>query len=217
MAVILSKRMAPTVMYVRSSRSASWFFWCMVWPSFFMFLIYRTANIHEYPKWVIGLDDRNVWCCGREQIFHSRPRDCGWCIQESLSTFQLPCSTKRTKCTKYSLTMKWKAVTLFFLIYSEGRYPWNPWWHFFHTRPLGVWINKKRSLFITICFKNDQSAARVHSLFRLPRSLELQSVPLYSTLARSQSHVDGFFVFVELIHFIERLALFRVTVCNFPV
>jgi hypothetical protein len=77
------------------------------------------------------------------------------------------------------------------------------------------WINKKRSLFITICFRNDQSAARVHSLFRLPRSLELQSVPLYSILARSQSHVDGFFVFVELVHFLEQLGHLRVTVANF--
>jgi len=79
-----------------------------------------------------------------------------------------------------------------------------------------VFLDKqKRSLFITICFRNDQSAARVHSLFRLPRSLELQSVPLYSTLTRSQSHVDGFFVFVELVHFLEQLGHLRVTVANF--
>jgi len=66
-------------------------------------------------------------------------------------------------------------------------------------------------------FKIDKSAARVHSLFRLARSLELQSVPLYGTLARSKLHVDGFFVFVELIHFLEQPGHLRVTVVNFRV
>jgi len=182
MAVILSKRMAPTVMYVRSSRSASWFFWCMVWPSFFMFLIYRTANIHEYPKWVIGLDDRNVWCCGREQIFHSRPRDCGWCIQESLSTFQLPCLTKRTKCTKYCLTMKWKAVTLCFLIYSEGRYPWNPWWHSgIHTR---VWIHKNEVYSLKFVLKMTNQQREYIRSFASHAPL---SCSLYLSTARSHA------------------------------